>query len=126
MDRYFVVLAGAGLGGLARYAAGTWIMAKYGGRFPLGTFIINVTGSFLIGLLMMLLTERLNPHPNWRLFLVVGFLGGYTTFSSFEYETFQAVRDGENWLAALYTLSSVGVGYLGVWLGALLALRTWR
>ena len=126
MDRYFVVLAGAGLGGLARYAAGTWIMAKYGGRFPLGTFIINVTGSFLIGLLMILLTERLNPHPNWRLFLVVGVLGGYTTFSSFEYETFQSVRDGANWLAALYALASVGVGYLGVWLGALLALRAGR
>ena len=126
MDRYFVVLAGAGLGGLARYVAGTWIMAKYGGRFPLGTFLINVTGSFLIGVLMMLFTERLNPHPNWRLFLVVGVLGGYTTFSSFEYETFQAVRDGANWLAALYTLGSVGVGYLGVWLGALLALRAWR
>jgi fluoride exporter len=126
LDRYFVVLAGAGLGGLARYAAGTWIMAKYGGRFPLGTFIINVTGSFLIGLLMILLTERLNPHPNWRLFLVVGVLGGYTTFSSFEYETFQSVRDGASWLAALYVLASVGVGYLGVWLGALLALRAGR
>ena len=126
MDRYFVVLAGAGLGGLARYVAGTWIMAKYGGRFPLGTFIINVTGSFLIGVLMMLFTERLQPHPNWRLFLVVGVLGGYTTFSSFEYETLQAVRDGTSWLAALYVLASVGVGYLGVWLGALLALRAWR
>jgi fluoride exporter len=126
LDRYFVVLAGAGLGGLARYMAGTWIMAKYGGRFPLGTFIINVTGSFLIGVLMMLFTERLNPHPNWRLFLVVGVLGGYTTFSSFEYETFQAMRDGASWLGALYVLASVGVGYLGVWLGALLALRSWR
>lgn len=126
MDRYFAVLAGAGLGGLARYVAGTWIMAKYGGRFPLGTFIINVTGSFLIGVLMMLFTERLQPHPNWRLFLVVGVLGGYTTFSSFEYETLQAVRDGTSWLAALYVLASVGVGYLGVWLGALLALRAWR
>jgi len=126
LDRYFVVLAGAGLGGLARYVAGTWIMAKYGGRFPLGTFIINVTGSFLIGVLMMLFTERLQPHPNWRLFLVVGVLGGYTTFSSFEYETLQAVRDGTSWLAALYVLASVGVGYLGVWLGALLALRAWR
>ena len=125
MDRYFAVLAGAGLGGLARYVAGTWIMAKYGGRFPLGTFIINVTGSFLIGVLMMLFTERLQPHPNWRLFLVVGVLGGYTTFSSFEYETLQAVRDGTSWLAALYVLASVGVGYLGVWLGALLALRAW-
>ncbi len=126
MDRYLVVLAGAGLGGLARYVAGTWIMTKYGGRFPLGTFLINVTGSFLIGVLMMLFTERFAPHPNWRLFLVVGVLGGYTTFSSFEYETFQAMRDGANWLAGLYVAGSVGVGYLGVWLGALLALRAWR
>ena len=81
-------------------------MSKYGGRFPLGTLVINVTGSFLIGVLMTLLTERLHPHPNWRLFLVVGILGGYTTFSSFEYETLPgrarrraldgaAVRDGQ-------------------------------
>ena len=83
MGGYLVVLAGAGLGGLARYIAGTWIMARYGGRFPLGTFVINVSGSFLIGVLMTLLTERLQPHPQWRLFLVVGILGGYTTFSSF-------------------------------------------
>lgn len=121
-----MVLAGAGLGGLARYAAGSWIMEKYGGRFPLGTFVINVTGSFLIGALMILFTERLHPHPNWRLFLVVGVLGGYTTFSSFEYETLQAARDGEGWMAILYVLSSVGIGYLGVWLGALLALRAGR
>ena len=123
MDRYLVVLAGAGLGGLTRYVAGTWIMAKYGGRFPLGTFIINVTGSFLIGVLMTLLTERLQPHPNWRLFLVVGILGGYTTFSSFEYETYQAVRDGERWMGMLYVAGSVLLGYLGVWLGAMLAAR---
>ena len=120
MDRYLVVLAGAGLGGLARYVAGTWIMAKYGGRFPLGTFIINVTGSFFIGALMTLFAERLQPHPNWRLFLVVGILGGYTTFSSFEYETYQAVRDGEHWMGMLYVAGSVLLGYLGVWLGAML------
>jgi CrcB protein len=107
LDKYLVVLAGAGLGGLARYAAGTWIMEKYGGRFPLGTFVINITGAFLIGVLMTMLTERFHPHPNWRLFLVVGILGGYTTFSSFEYEAFQAVRDGER--------------YLAVWLGTVLA-----
>ena len=121
MDKYLVVLAGAGLGGLARYVAGTWIMAKYGGRFPLGTFVINITGAFLIGVLMTLLTERFHPHPNWRLFLVVGILGGYTTFSSFEYETYQAVRDGERWLGLLYVAGSVMLGYLGVWLGTLLA-----
>ncbi len=121
MDKYLVVLAGAGLGGLARYVAGTWIMAKYGGRFPLGTFVINITGAFLIGVLMTLLTERFHPHPHWRLFLVVGLLGGYTTFSSFEYETFQAVRDGERWLGLLYLVGSVALGYAGVWLGTLLA-----
>lgn len=51
----------------------------------------------MIGLLMTLLTQRLQPHPNWRLLLVVGFLGGYTTFSSFEYETYQSIRDGARW-----------------------------
>jgi CrcB protein len=123
LDKLLVVLAGAGLGGVARYVAGTWIMAKYGGRFPLGTFLINVSGSFLIGILMTLFTERLDPHPNWRLFSVVGILGGYTTFSSFEYETYQAVRDGEHWMGLLYVASSVLLGYAGVWVGALLAAR---
>jgi fluoride exporter len=123
LDKYLVVLAGAGLGGLARYIAGTWIMVKYGGRFPLGTFIINVTGSFLIGVLMTLLTERLQPHPNWRLFLVVGILGGYTTFSSFEYESFQAVREGARWMGILYMTGSVLLGYIGVWLGTILTAR---
>jgi len=123
LDRYLVVLAGAGLGGLARYIAGSWIMLKYGGRFPLGTLIINVSGSFLIGVLMTLLTERLNPHPNWRLFLVVGVLGGYTTFSSFEYEIYQSVRAGARWMGMLYLTGSVVLGYLGVWMGALLTAR---
>ena len=123
MDRYLVVLAGAGLGGLTRYALGAWIMARSGVRFPLGTFLINISGSFCIGLVMTLLTERMQPHPNWRLFLVVGVLGGYTTFSSFEYETLQAVRDGERWLGLLYVMSSVLIGYAAVWLGAALAAR---
>jgi CrcB protein len=121
--RYLVVLAGAGIGGVARYAAGTWIMAKYGGRFPLGTFFINISGCFLIGLLMTLLTDRLQPHPNWRLFLVVGVLGGYTTFSTFEYEIYQAVRDGARWMGMLYMTGSVVLGYAGVWLGAILTVR---
>lgn len=123
MGRYLTVLAGAGFGGLARYVLGTWIMARYGGRFPLGTFLINISGAFLIGLAMTLLTERLPPHPNLRLFLVVGILGGYTTFSSFEYETLQAVRGGGRWMGLIYVAASVVFGYLAVWLGAVLAAR---
>jgi fluoride exporter len=121
MERYLVVLAGAGLGGMARYAAGTWIMQRYAGRFPLGTFLINVSGSFFIGLLMALFAERWQPHPQWRLFLVVGVLGGYTTFSSFEYETWAAVREGARWMGLIYVTASVAVGYLAVAAGATLA-----
>lgn len=123
LDRYAVVLAGAGLGGLVRYVLGSWIMVKYGGRFPLGTLAINVTGSFCIGLIMTVLSERVRPHPNWRLFLVTGILGGYTTFSSFEYETYQAFRGGARAMALLYVTGSVLAGFAAVWLGDLLGRR---
>lgn len=119
--RYWIVFVGGGLGALTRYVAGSAIMALYGGLFPLGTLIINITGSFLIGLLMTLLTERWHLDPIWRLALVVGFLGGYTTFSSFEYETYRAVREGGQWLAILNVTASVVLGYVAVWAGAVLA-----
>ena len=75
LERYLMVLVGGAAGSLARYVVGTAIMTRVGGRFPWGTIFINITGSFLIGFLMTLLTERLQPSPNWRLLLVVGFLG---------------------------------------------------
>lgn len=118
-----MVFLGAGSGGLTRFIVGSVIMQRYAGRFPLGTFVINVTGSFLIGVLMTFLSERLDLSPNWRLLLVVGFLGGYTTFSSFEYETFIAVRSGNHLLALLNVLGSVFLGYVAVGLGAILGAR---
>ncbi len=117
-----MVMAGGAAGSLARYLAGGAIMGRFGGRFPLGTMIINVTGSFLIGLLMSLLTER-RADPHLRLLLVVGFLGGYTTFSSFEWETYSAVREGGFWIGVLNVTGSVLLGYIAVWLGAALAGR---
>jgi CrcB protein len=120
--KYLLVMLGGGIGSLVRYAAGTAISARFASLFPLGTMIVNVTGSFLIGLLMTLLSERL-PHPYWRLLLVVGFLGGYTTFSSLEWETFSAVRGGGLWIGLANVVGSVAFGYAAVWLGAALASR---
>jgi CrcB protein len=124
MDRYIVVMLGAAIGGAGRYALATSLAGSFGGKFPLGTFLVNMSGSFLIGLVMTLLTERWAVHPNWRLLLVAGVLGGYTTFSSLEYETLQAVRRGLPWIAVLNAFGSVIVGYFAVWLGAALASRT--
>jgi len=121
LEAYLAVMLGGALGSVARYAIGAAIMTRLGGRFPWGTTLINITGSFLIGLLMTLLTERLAPHPYWRLLLVVGFLGGYTTFSSFEWEIFGLMRDGARWLALANVFGSVLFGYLAVWLGAMVA-----
>ena len=123
MIRYLLVLFGGGVGALARYVAASAIMARFGGKFPLGTLVINVTGSFLIGFLMTMLTERFQLDPRWRLLLVVGFLGGYTTFSSFEWEPHTSVREGALWAGMLNVVSSVMLGYVAVWLGVMLAKR---
>jgi CrcB protein len=121
--RYLLVVIGGGGGALARYVAASAIMTRFGGKFPMGTLVINVTGSFLIGLLMTMLTERFKVDPAWRLLLVVGFLGGYTTFSSFEWETYSTVREGGLWTGMLNVVSSVILGYVAVWLGSMLAHR---
>lgn len=121
VDRYLAVLAGAGLGGLGRFILGGWIAEKLGWTFPFGTFAINVSGCFLIGIAMAALGARPELNPNWRLFLVVGVLGGYTTFSTFEFEAWRAARDGQAWMSLAYLVSSVVAGYLAVWLGSRLA-----
>src|SRR5260370_18260523 len=117
MDKSFIVRLGGAAGTLARYVAGTAIMTRLGGRFPPGTLIVNSTGCFLIGAIMTLLTRGAAPHPNWRLLLVVGFLGGYTTFSSFAYETFVAPPAGNPCLGLLDVLSTVSLGALAPSLG---------
>jgi fluoride exporter len=103
--------------------AGMAIVERFGTRFPLGTMTINITGSFLIGLIMTLITEQLPGDLNMRPLLVVGFLGGYTTFSSFEWDTYVHVRHGGFWIGMANVVGSVGLGYAAVWLGAILARR---
>ena len=118
---YLIIGAGGFIGAITRYALATWIGQKWGRTFPLGTFVINVSGSFVIGLLMTLLTERFMTNPLWRLLLVVGFLGAYTTFSTFEYETGKLFKDGELLLAGLNVVLSVFSGFVALKTGEVIA-----
>lgn len=118
---YLVIGIGGFVGAIARYVLAVWIGQRWGRSFPLGTFVINVSGSFLIGLLMTLMAERFTGNPQWRLLLVVGFLGAYTTFSTFEYETGALLKDGEWLLAAANVAGSVVLGFAALKLGEVIA-----
>jgi CrcB protein len=123
---YLSVGVGGFLGANARYALGVWLGKQGGTAFPWATLLINVTGSLAIGLLLTILTEKLVVDPAWRLLLVVGFLGGYTTFSSYTFEALTLAAQGE-WLPALgYVLGSNGIGLVAVYLGTVLAHALWR
>src|SRR3990170_2330685 len=121
MMNFFIIGIGGFFGAVARYGVALWIGRQWGRSFPLGTFVINVSGSFLIGLLMPLLTERFIVNPQWRLLLVVGFLGAYTTFSTFEYETGALLKDGEWLFAGLNVFLSVTVGFIALKIGEMIA-----
>jgi CrcB protein len=118
-----LVIIGIGgfIGAIARYVIAQWIGQKWGRSFPLGTFFVNVSGSFFIGLFMTLLTERFMANPQWRLLLVVGFLGAYTTFSTFEYETGSLIKDGEWIIAAMNVTLSVFLGFAALKIGEIIA-----
>jgi CrcB protein len=121
MVNVLIIGIGGFLGAIVRYGVALWIGQRWGRNFPLGTFVINITGSFLIGLLMSLFTERFMVNPQWRLLLVVGFLGAYTTFSTFEYETGALLKDGEWLYASLNVILSVVVGFIALKLGEVIA-----
>lgn len=108
---------GGGIGSVTRYAVSLWAAARLGTSFPYGTLIANVAGCFIIGLFMTIVTERFIANPYWRLLITTGFLGGFTTFSSYSYETFKLLEDtGAD--AAFYNLAAnLVVGLLATWLG---------
>lgn len=117
--KYLLIGLGGGLGANARYVLQTVIADRWGVSFPYGTFVINVSGSFAIGLLLTLLSERLQLDPNVRLFGAVGFLGGYTTFSSYTYEGLTLIQQGAIGEGSLYLLGSVLLGMAAVTAGVL-------
>jgi len=120
--RYLAVGAGALIGANLRFIVANWAADRWGVEFPYGTFIINVSGAFVIGIVLSLAATRLGLTPLWRLFVVTGFLGGYTTFSSYAWEAFALLEDGAFLRFAAYVAGSNVLGLIGVWVGARLAL----
>jgi CrcB protein len=117
---YLMVGIGGFLGANARYVVGGWITRHWDTQFPWGTFVINVTGSFLLGVLLAALNARPTASAHYRLFFAVGFLGAYTTFSTFSYETLRLAQDQSVVTALLNITGSVLLGLIGVVLGAYL------
>ncbi len=115
---YVAISIGAVLGANVRYLLGGWISDRFGSAFPYGTLVINVTGSIIIGFLMILITEKF-VAPDWfRPMLIIGFLGSYTTFSTFSYETVALAREGSYLAAGVNVIASVGISLVGVLIGA--------
>jgi CrcB protein len=117
---FLLVFVGGGIGSVLRYALATTVQKGTGGPFPAGTFAVNVLGCFAIGLVGALGLERAAVSPEARVFLMIGVLGGFTTFSSFAWETLGLVSVRDALRAALYVTGSVLLGLIGVWLGRLL------
>lgn len=119
--RYVAVACGAVLGASLRFMVTNWTVDQWGAEFPYGTFIINVSGALVIGAFLAFLAGRAPINPLWRLFFVTGFLGGYTTFSSYSWDALLLAEGGAWRSFALYVGGSNVLGLIGVWLGATLA-----
>lgn len=123
MNRYLLISLGAILGANARYVVGLWAVERLGPSFPYGTLIVNVTGSFLLGFLIAALQGRLPLPSELRFFLGVGFLGAYTTFSSYTVETLLLMREGALGLGITNILANNFAGLAAALLGFFLASR---
>jgi CrcB protein len=117
MNKYLLVGAGGFLGAIARYWLGSFIGSRMGVRFPYGTVVINISGSFLIGLIVTLIAQRTHWNANWSYLIPIGFIGAYTTFSTFELETLRSFQEAEIFYAFANVIVSVVLGFVAVWLG---------
>lgn len=121
MQKYLLIALGGALGSITRYWVGSTIGSRMGSRFPYGTFVINMTACIIVGFSVTYLSKRVELSPAWRYLIPVGFIGAYSTFSTFEWETLFTLRSGAFAIAALYALGSLILGLVAVWCGALLA-----
>ena len=121
LTKFLIIGLGGFIGANARYVVGGWVQSRMGASFPYGTFVINVTGCFILGIFATL-ALRFAWNDYWRLLIAIGFVGAYTTFSTFEYETLGLLAEGGQYLsAAINIIGSVTIGLFAAYLGVVAA-----
>ena len=121
MQKYLFIAAGGAMGSIARYWVGSTVAGRMGIRFPYGTFVINMTACVIIGFTLTYMGKRADLDPSLRFLIPIGFIGAYSTFSTYEWETLSTLRSGAWALAALYAGGSLILGLGATWCGAALA-----
>jgi CrcB protein len=119
LKNILLIGVGGGIGSILRYLLSRYIELRILTSFPLGTFTVNIVGCFIIGVIYGLTIRNLAP-PEMRFLLATGFCGGFTTFSTFSYESLSLLRDGQLWFAFLYMAGSLLAGLAAVWIGMLI------
>ncbi len=120
MEKYFFIGLGGCIGSISRYSLSGYMYRIFGDGFPYGTLDVNIVGCFIIGVLMSMFEERFVVQPNLRLFLTIGILGGFTTFSSFSFETVELVKAGNFLSAGINASASVFGCFIATWIGSIL------
>lgn len=121
LQKYLLIAAGGALGSIARYWVGSTVAGRMGIRFPYGTLLVNITACVIIGFSLTYLGRRADLSPAWRYLIPVGFIGAYSTFSTYEWETLSSLRSGAFFLGTLYAVGSLVLGLVAVWGGSLVA-----
>jgi CrcB protein len=121
LNRFLLIAAGAALGANARYLVNMWAVGRFGADFPYGTLLVNISGSFILGFLLTFSTDRFSLSPDMRLLIAVGFLGSYTTFSSYAVESLNLWRENGIWLALRNVFLNNGIGLVFALLGTFTA-----
>jgi CrcB protein len=120
LQKYFFIALGGALGSIARYMVGTSVSGRLGIRFPFGTLLINISACLIIGFTLEFLNRHTNFNPALRYLIPIGFIGAYSTFSTFEWEIFSNLNSGAFWIAVVYVAASLVFGLVAVVLGAAL------
>src|SRR5580700_11222975 len=124
LQKYLFIALGGAAGSVLRYWVGSTISGRMGTRFPYGTLVINLTACVIIGFTLTYFGKRADLNPAWRFLVPIGFIGAYSTFSTYEWETLSTMRSGAFGMAALYAVGSFVLGLAAVWGGAVLGEMT--